>query len=213
VGFDPTFESSREQGFDPARARALLDLYGFVDRDGDGFRERPDGSPLVVDYMHSTGGQSARANAELWEKSMRRIGIRLVPRGVQFSDQLRDRKAGKFMLASAAWAADYPDAQNFLQLLYGPNSGDSNDSRFRLPAFDRLYEQAVGMPDSPARDWLYREMSRLAIAYAPWRIDTYRVYTHVYRPWVLGYNKHPMYHTSLKYLDVDLAAQQAAAKP
>lgn len=213
VGYEKEFRSGPEQDYDPARAKALLDMYGFVDRDGDGFRERPDGSPLVIDYMHSTGGQSARALAELWEKSMRRIGIRLVPRGVQFSDQLRDRKAGKFMLASAAWAADYPDAQNFLQLLYGPFTGDSNDSRFQLPDYDRLYEKALAMPDSLERTALYREMSRLMLAYAPWRLGTYRSYAHLYRPWVLGYKKHPMYHTSLKYLDIDLAAQQAGAKP
>ncbi|MBK7251822.1 MAG: bicyclomycin resistance protein [Gammaproteobacteria bacterium] len=213
VGYDAGFNSGAEQDFDPARAQALLDLYGFVDRDGDGFRERPDGSLLVIDYMHSTGGQTARALAELWEKSMRRIGIRLVPRAVQFSDQIRDRKAGKFMLASAAWAADYPDAQNFLQLLYGPYSGDSNDSRFRLPAYDRLYEQALAMPDSPERNALYREMCRLMLAYAPWRLGIDRVFVNLYRPWVLGYKKHPMYHISLRFLDVDLALQQAAAGP
>jgi oligopeptide transport system substrate-binding protein len=213
VGFEKDFRSGREQDYDPARAKALLDLYGFVDRDGDGFRERPDGSALVIDYMHSNGGQASRAIAELWEKSMRRLGIRLVPRGVQFSDQLRDRKAGKFMLGSAAWAADYPDAQNFLQLLYGPSAGDSNDSRFQLPQFDRLYEQALAMPDSPARTALYREMNRLVLAYAPWRLGAYRSYVHLYRPWVRGYKKHPMYHTSLKFLDVDPAAQQAGAKP
>jgi len=213
VGYDKDFRSGPLQDYDPARAKALLDLYGFADRDGDGFRERPDGSPLVIDYMHSTGGQSARAVAELWEKSMRRIGIRLVPRGVQFSDQLRDRKAGKFMLGGAAWAADYPDAQNFLQLLYGPFSGDSNDSRFKLPEYDRLYEKALSMPDSPERTALYREMNRLVLAYAPWRLGTYRSYVHLYWPWVLGYKKHPMYHTSLKYIDIDLAAQKAGAKP
>jgi ABC-type transport system substrate-binding protein len=213
VGYEEDFRSGSHQDYDPARAKALLDLYGFVDRNGDGFRERPDGSPLVIDYMHTTGGQSARAMAELWEKSMRRIGIRLVPRGVQFSDQLRDRKAGKFMLGSAAWVADYPDAQNFLQLLYGPFSGDSNDARFQLPEYDRLYEQALTMPDSPERTALYREMSRLMLAYAPWRLGTYRSYAHLYRPWVLGYKKHPMYLTSLKYLDVDPAAQQAGSGP
>lgn len=213
VGFDKEFRSGSEQDFDPVRAKALLDMYGFVDRDGDGFRERPDGSRLVIDYMHTTSGQSARALAELWEKSMRRIGIRLVPRGVQFSDQLRDRKAGKFMLASAAWAADYPDAQNFLQLLYGPFTGDSNDARFQLPAYDRLYAKALALPDSPERTALYREMNRLMLAYAPWRLGIYRSYVHLYRPWVLGYKKHPMYQTSLKYLDVDVAAQKAGAKP
>ena len=47
TAYDPTLKT--EVGdYDPARARALLDLYGYVDKDGDGWRERPDGSPLVL---------------------------------------------------------------------------------------------------------------------------------------------------------------------
>ena len=36
--------------FNRAKAQALLDLYGYVDRDGDGWRDQPDGSPLVIEY-------------------------------------------------------------------------------------------------------------------------------------------------------------------
>ena len=120
------------------------------------------------------------------------------------------RKAGKYMIAAAAWAADWPDAQNFLALLYGPNAPELNDNRFRLEAYDRLYERAAMMPDSPERNRLYREMSRLAIAYAPWRLSEYLVWTHLSYPWVLGYLKHPIYHTRLEYLDVDVATRAAA---
>jgi oligopeptide transport system substrate-binding protein len=129
---------------------------------------------------------------------------------VQFSDQLRDRKAGKYMLAAAAWTADWPDGQNFLALLYGPNAPDLNDSRFRLAEYDRLYEQSLQLPDSPARDRLYREMERLALAYAPWRLLTFRRWTYLNYPWVLGYLKHPLYQTRLLYLDLDTAARRRA---
>jgi ABC-type transport system substrate-binding protein len=210
VGHDTAFTAP--DSYDPARAKALLDLYGFVDRDGDGWRDLPDGSPLVIDYMHTSGGQSARQLAALWVKSMRRVGIRLVPRAVQFSDQLRDRQAGKFMLAAGAWVADYPDGQNFLQLLYGPNSGQSNDARFRLAAYDQLYGKALRMPDSEARSLLYRNMSRLVLAYAPWRLGVVRSYVHLTRPWVRGYKKHPMNHLNIKYLDVDVEQQAKAAQ-
>lgn len=208
VGYDPTFTTD-QQDYDPARAVALLDLYGWTDQDGDGWRDQPDGSPLVIDYLHSTGS-SAREYAALWEKSMRQVGIRLIARGVQFSDQLRDRKAGKYMLAGGAWAADYPDGQNFLALFYGPNAPELNDQRFRLDAYDRLYERALRLPDSPERNQLYREMSRLVLAYAPWRLSNYPGWTHLSYPWVLGYLKHPIYHTRLAYLDIDVAAQRKA---
>jgi ABC-type transport system substrate-binding protein len=208
VGYDPAFVTD-QLDYDPARAVALLDMYGWVDADGDGWRDQPDGAPLTIDYMFSVGGAN-RQYAALWERSMRRVGIRLVARGVQFSDQLRDRKAGKYMLAGAAWTADWPDGQNFLALLYGPNAPDLNDSRFRLPEYDRLYEQSLQLPDSPERDRLYREMTRLMLVYAPWRLMIYRNWTYLNYPWVLGYMKHPMYQTRLLYLDVDPAARQRA---
>lgn len=208
VGYDPTLVSD-QQDYDPARAVALLDLYGWVDADGDGWRDQPDGAPLKIDYMFSVGGLG-RQYAALWERSLRRIGVRLEARSVQFSDQLRDRKAGKYMLAAAAWVADWPDGQNFLALLYGPNAPDLNDSRFRLPEYDRLYEQSLLLPDSPERDRLYREMTRLMLVYAPWRMLAFRNWTYLSYPWVLGYMKHPMYQTRLLYLDLDSEARRRA---
>jgi len=208
VGYDPAFVTD-QMDYDPARAVALLDMYGWIDADGDGWRDQPDGAPLTIDYM-GTAGSATRHYAGMWERSLRRVGIRLQARAVQFSDQLRDRKAGKYMMAAGAWTADWPDGQNFLALLYGPNAPDLNDTRFRLPAYDRLYERSLQMPDSPERDLLYREMTRLMLVYAPWRLLTYRKWTHLNYPWVLGYMKHPMYQTRLLYLDVDPVARRRA---
>ncbi len=132
--------------------------------------------------------------------------------GVQFVDLLKDKKVGKFVVAGSAWTADYPDAQNFLQLLYGPNTGQSNEASFQLDGYDRLYRQSQALPDSPARNALYREMNRLLLAYAPWRLGVHRIYNHLQYPWVKGYKKHPILYTNFKYLDLDVVAQQAAAK-
>jgi oligopeptide transport system substrate-binding protein len=208
VGYDSTF-TARDQNYDAPRAKALLDMVGYIDRDGDGYREQPDGTPLVIDYLNATGLQYTK-QAELWVKSMQAIGIRLVNKQEQFADLLRDQQVGKFMFTGAAWIADYPDGQNFLQLLYGPNTGSSNRARFKLPAYDQAYAKALTMPDSPERNALYREMSRLILAYAPWRLGVHRSYTHLVHPWVHGYDRHPIAHTRFLYLDVDVAAQQAA---
>lgn len=112
-------------------------------------------------------------------------------------------------MASSAWIADYPDAQNFLQLFYGPNIDQSNDARFKLPEYDRLYDKAMTLPDSPARNQLYREMSRVLLSYAPSRFGVHRIFNHFLYPWVKGYKKHPILFTSLRYLDIDVAAQKA----
>jgi len=211
VGYDAAFRTAA-QDHDPARAKALLDLFGYVDRDGDGWREQPDGSPLLVEYKYNAGSQENRQLAELWSKSMADVGIRLEAMAVQFVDLLKDKKVGKFVLAGSAWIADYPDAQNFLQLLYGPNAGQSNESGFRLAAYDSLYRRALALPDGPERNALYREMSRLMLAWAPFRLGVHRIFSHLQYPWVKGYKKHPILYTNFKYLDVDLVAQKAAAQ-
>jgi ABC-type transport system substrate-binding protein len=210
IGYDPAFQTADVAGFNPAKARALLDMYGYVDTDGDGFRETPDGKPLVVKYYYASGTQENRQLAELWSKSMAAIGIRVDPIAGQWADLLRDSKAGKLMMAGAAWIADFPDAQNFLQLLYGPHTGQSNRARFKLPEYDRLYEKSIRLKPGTERDAVYREMTRLALAYAPWRFGVHRTYQHLVYPWVKGYKHHPLLYTNFKYLDIDVMAQKAA---
>ena len=211
IGYDPSLHST-EQDPDSARAKALLDMFGYVDRDGDGWRETPEGKPLVIQFKYNLGGQEARQLAELWAKSMKAVGIRLEATAVQFADLLNDKRVGNFQMANSAWIADYPDAQNFLQLLYGPNTNQSNESRFKLAEYDRLYEKSLGYPDGEERHKLYREMNRLLLAYAPWRLGVHRIFNHLQYPWVKGYKKHPILYTNFKYLDLDVAAQHVAMK-
>jgi oligopeptide transport system substrate-binding protein len=181
-------------------------MFGYVDRDNDGYREQPDGRPLVIEYKYNIGNEG-RPLAELWVKCMKEIGIRVEATAVQFADLLNDKRVGKFQFSGSAWIADYPDAQNFLQLLYGPNTDQSNDSRFRLPEYDRLYEKSLTLPDGEERTRIYREMNRLLLAYAPWRLGVHRIYNHLVYPWVKGFKKHPILYTNFKYLDIDAAAQ------
>lgn len=211
VGFDSAFRSV-QQDHDPARAKALLDMFGYVDRDGDGWRDLPTGKSFSISYKYNARNQENRQLAELWSKSMAEIGIRVDATAVQFADLLQDKRVGKFQMAGSAWIADYPDAQNFLQLLYGPNTGQSNEARFKLPEYDRVYEKSQRFPDGPERNLLYREMNRLLLAYAPWRLGVHRVFNHLQYPWVKAYKKHPILYTNFKYLDLDVAAQQAAHK-
>jgi len=210
VGYDPAFRS-REQDYDPARAKALLDMTGYVDRDGDGWREQPDGRPFVVDYKYLAGSQEGRELGELWVKCMADVGLRMQATAVQFVDLLKDKKVGRFEVAGSAWIADYPDAQNFLQLLYGPNTGQSNEASFKLAEYDRLYLRSQALPAGPERNVIYHEMNRLLLAWAPWRLGVHRIFNHLQYPWVKGYKKHPILYTNFKYLDLDVAAQKAAA--
>ena len=210
AGYDAGFHSSAQE-YDPSRAKALLDLFGYVDRDGDGYRELPDGRPLALEFG-STPDASGRDLDLVWKKSMDSIGINIKFKKARWPDLNKESKAAKLQVGSfLAWYADYPDGDNFLQLLYGPNSSpQSNAANFALPAFDRLYERARRMPDSAERTQLYQQMTKLFLAYAPWRLGVHRVQTHLDQPWLLNYKKHPILYEAWKYLDVDLEMQRKA---
>ncbi|MBL8520777.1 MAG: bicyclomycin resistance protein [Betaproteobacteria bacterium] len=201
AGYDPAFRTAAFQ-YDPARAQALLDMAGYKDVDGDGFRENPDGSPLTLEMTGEPDSTIKQFN-ELWSKNLTAVGLRVRFNLAKWQENNKQAKAGKLAIWQLAWSADYPDGENFLQNLYGPNAGQSNFANFRLPAFDALYDKARGMPASPERDKLYAEMNRLIAVYVPWIPQTHRQRSEVSHPWLVGYRKHPLYTQVWKYLDID----------
>jgi ABC-type transport system substrate-binding protein len=206
-GFDPNFRSVSNQ-YDPARARALLDLYGYVDRDGDGWREQPDGKPFTLE-MSSAPTLRDRQLDENWKKSMTAIGIRITFPKAQWADLLKESRAGKLMSWRLAWGASYPDADAFFVMLYGPNAGQANHSRFRNAEFDRLYMKARTLPQGEERMAVYHEMKRIFTVYAPWRLGVSRIDTDMTHAWVVGYHRHPTLRSAWKYVDIDLDVQKA----
>lgn len=191
--------------YNPAGAKALLDTYGYIDRDGDGWREMPDGSPLIIDHA-SIPDQRVRSRNELWGRAMERIGIRMTFMKVEKLPELRKLATlGKIPMFSYGWIADYPDGENFLQLFWSKSIGGANYTLFSLPEFDALYERIKVMPDSPERTKLYQKMVHILWVYNPWRVNTLKQGTALMHPWVLGYKKHPFGHEPWRYLDIDRA--------
>ncbi len=209
LGYDASFHL--EHTYDPARAKALLDMYGYVDRDGDGWRERPDGGPLVFIYT-TQPTQEERPYGELWGKSLAAIGVRMETQVATWPENRKKAKLQQLQSWQLSWGADYPDGENFYQLLYGPNCGTSNDGCFQLPEFDALYDRAGLLPPGPERTALYRDMARLVVAYAPWKLNVHRVRNQVIQPWILGWHRHPFLHEGLRYADIDLDRQARETK-
>jgi ABC-type transport system substrate-binding protein len=207
AGYDPNFRSIADE-YDPAKAKALLDLFGYIDRDGDGMRELPDGKPLVLE-LSSPPQTDYRELEMVWQKSMDAIGIRIKFREKKWPELNKESMATQLQMSNfLAWYADYPDGDNFLQLLYGPNaSPQSNFANFDLPEFNHLYERARRMPE---RTRLYEQMTELFFAYAPWRLGMHRVWTSVNHPWLKNYVKHPIVLEGWKYFDVDVPMQRKA---
>jgi len=205
AGYDPALRT-QAQRYDPAAARALLDKFGYQDRDGDGDRERPDGKPLVLERW-STPNSAARQGDELWKKNMDAIGIRMEFKKDKLPELRKMARLGKIPMRGDGWNADYPDAENFMQLLYGPNAGQENGAQFDLPEFNRLYDEARKLPDSPERTRLFDRMTDLVIAYAPWRLTVHILEDHLLHGWVRGYKPHPIRSQVWQYVDIDRSSR------
>jgi ABC-type transport system substrate-binding protein len=192
---------------DPGRAKALLDLFGYVDRDGDGWRDMPDGSPLVLDYATQSDSVS-RQLAELWKKNMDDIGVRIRFRVQQWPENLKQSSAGKLMMWGVGWSAGAPDGETFLSLGYGGSKGQSNKSRFDLPAYNRLFELQKRLPDGPQRQAAMDEAQRLFVAYMPQKLHVHRVWTDLAHPWVIGYHRNVFVREFFKWVDIDVEMQR-----
>jgi ABC-type transport system substrate-binding protein len=209
-GYDASFKSEMSE-FDRAKARALLDLYGYVDRDGDGWREQPDGQPLVIEYATSPDA-TFRALYEQWDINMKAIGVRIVPIIRQWPEHLKASRAGKLMMWGVGWSGG-PDAEAFLVLGYGPNKGQANHARFDLSAYNLLFERQRVMPDGPERAALIDAAKRLMVAYMPYKVHVHRIWTDLAHPWVRGYHRNLFVRDFWKYVDVDMDERARRTRP
>ena len=200
VGHDPSYRTINP--YDPALANRLLDRFGYR-KGADGWRRMPDGKPLVLRQATQTS-QIDRTYNELWKKAMDAIAVRIEFDSGKFGDNLKAAKACQLMMWGAAWIADYPDGDNFMQLLYGPNTGHSNNGCYESKSFDALYERARAMsPDLPERNRLFLEMTRQMEVDGAWSMHVSRERNQMIRPWVLGYKKHPILHAEWIYMDLE----------
>ena len=200
-GYDPAFKSEMSD-FSRARAKALLDMNGYKDIDGDGWRESPDGKPLVIEYATSPDQQS-RQLVEQWQKNMTAIGIKMDFKTAKWPENLKASRAGKLMMWGVGWSASAPDGDTFLALGYGPNKGGANHSRFDLPAFNALYEKQARLPDGPERQAVMDEAKKLMVAYMPYKLHVHRIFTDLAQPWVYGYQRNVFVRHFFKYVDID----------
>ena len=208
-GYDPAYRS--ENGvFSTARAKALLDLYGYVDRDGDGWRELPDGKPMVIEYA-TTPDAISRQFDELWKKNMDAIGVRLRIKAAKWPEQLKAARAGQLMVWQLGYSSSSPDVQDGLQVLYGPAAGGQNLSRFKNARYDEIYRRMQGLPDGPERLALLDEARNLITAYMPQKYNVHRIVTWLAHRRVVGLRA-PMYGNQFwQYVDVVDAAAPAKA--
>jgi ABC-type transport system substrate-binding protein len=209
-GYEGSFRSENSE-FNRAKAKALLDLYGYADRNGDGWRERPDGSPLIL-RIASDSSQSSRQNDELMRSDLKAIGLQVVFQIAQWPEHLKAAHVGSLMMWQLGYGVVKPDGLDSLERLYGPAAGGANLSRFNLPAMNKLYERMLGLPDGPEREALFVEAKRLAVAYMPEKTTVHRMFTYLNQPWLVGYRPKPFQTGWYHMIDLEPDVVAVAAR-
>ena len=209
LGYDAAYRSP--VAYNKELAAALLDRFGYNGRDPDGFRRSPGGAPLTL-TMHSEATVGGRLRDELWRKNLNAIGLRVIFKTDKKTEIIKASRIGKVQMFESNWIADFPDGDNFYQLLYGPHTGRANYARFNLPAYNQKYEQARALPDSPTRQKLYFELNQLIHAYNPWVPLIHPISADIRHPWLKNYTRHPVEFTTWRYLDIDLAQRDRLSK-
>jgi|KBSSwiStaDraftv2_1062776.scaffolds.fasta_scaffold25672_2 ABC-type transport system substrate-binding protein len=187
TGYDPHYKSEMSD-HDPARAMALLDMYGYLDRDGDGFREQPNGEPLLIVRRTVSEGLQRQLDT-LWQKNLKAVGLNVQFQVAQWPENLKAAQAGNFMVWAVGSSSSQPDGLGSLQRLYGPSSGGANLSRFRHADFDALYDRMLRIPDGPEREQLFLQAKRMSVVWAPYRQHVHRIYNDMVHPWLVGYRR------------------------
>lgn len=162
------------------------------------------GKPLILNYdVTSTGSPDDQARFNWMRKQFAKLGIKLNIRSTQYN-RFRDKvRRGNAQIFSWGWLADYPDPENFLFLLYGPNSkvgnGGENASNYQNPAADKLFLEIKNMPNGPKRQEKISELLKILQKDAPWIWGVHPIDFTLSHAWNAPLKPNAMANNLLKY--------------
>ena len=207
-GYDPRYLAN-PSNYNLAQARSLLDTFGYVDKNGDGWREQPDGSPLILQWA-TTPDQRSRQRDELRRKDMNALGVQVNFIPAKWPENLKNARAGKLMVWNLGVSAAAPDGQPSLDRAASSHSGGQNLARFRNARFDEIYSQIRVLPHGPERQQLFYESNRVLASFAPYRHQVHRIYTDLTWPWIIGFRRPAFWRDWWPYVDIDVDQQAKA---
>jgi peptide/nickel transport system substrate-binding protein len=203
----PGYPADRVKGytFDPVTARALLAEAGYPD--GKGF-------PKVTLQLNAGGGRNAQVAEAIQGMLAEHLNVSIELTQVEFAQHLERIDAGQTGFYRLGWVGDYPDPETFLNLFYGklvPKDGGVspiNSVRYVNPAFDAVFEQAIGTTDHAARMDLFRQAEQIAIDDAPMLILFYDEDYRLVQRYVRDYRNNAMDKRPYKFIWFDASSQK-----
>ena len=202
-GHDP--ELPVKSMYDPATAKALLDRFGYVKRDPDGFRQAPDGSRLTVVLSLRTGGVMREVQT-LFKKNMEAIGLRTDFIVMPFQDMIKDLEKGKFQMYSGGFGGS-PSGYNEHSQLHSKQPQRVNVGQFANADYDRAAETFLKSATEEEQIAAARAMYGIARTYMPQLPVYFRLESNYVQPWLTGFRP-GVFSSYWKYLDVDPAKRK-----
>ena len=192
-------------------ARALLREAGYAEG-----RDPATGGPLILYYDTPATGPDSKAMLQWYRKQLDKLGVELVIRATDYNRFQDKMLKGTAQIFSWGWNADYPDPENFLFLLYGPNgkveSKGENAANFNDAEFDALFLQMKDMDNGPERQRVIDRMVEILRVQSPWLFGFFPKAYSLHHSWYLNTKPHLMANNTLKYKRVEGAARVAAQK-
>jgi len=186
-------------------AKQLLAEAGYPDG-----RDAKTGRPLVLNYDFQRAiTPEFRAELDWMVKQFAKIGVQLEIRATDFNQYQDKTLKGKHQIFWAGWLADYPDAENFLFLLYGPNSKSrhegENIANYENPEYDKRYKQLQLLEDGPQKQKVIDEMVDIVRKDAVWSFGYYPYAAGAYQQWVTNGKPTIMIRDMVRYHRLDPA--------
>ena len=164
-----------------------------------------DGKGLPEITYDCPSASTSRQIGELIKKQLAEIGVNIKVQQNTWPELQKKITKRQVMLYGIAWGADYPDAENFLQLLYGPNKAPgANGSGYDNPEFNTLFKKAAVMQDSPERTALYEKLNRIAAEEVPWIYGVHRQGYTLKHSWLKNYMSTDFEAGQAQYINIDL---------
>lgn len=186
-------------------AKRLLAEAGYPDG-----RDVKTGKPLVLNFDYqSAASPGNKALLDWYTKQFAKIGVQMEVRATDYN-RFQDKIAkGSVQIFFWGWLADYPDAENFLFMLYGPNSkvltdgNGENNTNYQNPAFDKLYGEMKFLDDGPEKQKLIDQLIEIVQKDAVWSFGYFPTSAAAYHQWINNGKPTQIIRNHIGYLRLD----------
>jgi len=175
-------------------------------------RDEKTGKPLLLYFDTAMTGPDAKAYLNWLRKQFLKLNIQLVIRNTDYNRFQEKMLKGTSQIFRWGWNADYPDPENFLFLLYGPNKkvdvNGENAANYDNPAYNRLFEQMKAMDNGVQRQAVIDKMLEIVRRDAPWIFGYHPKGFSLHHAWYQNSKPNLMANNTLKYKRIDPVLRQ-----